>query len=136
MFLDVDGNRHLAVTLDEDPAADDPGQRRDVEHHAGGQQHAAGRLARAVGELEHEAVVVALAEGAFIWWKLPWGALLPATSGTVTSEPQIFSVLNADGTVPTTLVVAPTVNTTTGFPARRSLAMAAVRARPSAKSSR
>lgn len=33
------------------------------------------------------------------------------TSGTVTSEPQTFTVLNADGTVPTTLVVAPTVNT-------------------------
>jgi copper transport protein len=33
------------------------------------------------------------------------------TGGAVTSEPQIFSVMNADGSVPTTLVVAPTVNT-------------------------
>lgn len=33
------------------------------------------------------------------------------TSGSVTSEPQIFTVLNADGSAPTTLVVAPTVNT-------------------------
>lgn len=33
------------------------------------------------------------------------------TSGAITSEPQIFKVLNADGSSPTTLVVAPTVNT-------------------------
>ena len=38
------------------------------------------------------AVVVALAEGAFIWWKLPWGALLPATSGTVTIESRPLGV--------------------------------------------
>ena len=32
-------------------------------------------------------------------------------SGSVTSEPQIFTVLNADGSAPTTLVTPPTVNT-------------------------
>jgi hypothetical protein len=38
------------------------------------------------------AVAVALAEGAFIWWKLPWGALLPATSGTVSIESRPIGV--------------------------------------------
>ncbi len=33
------------------------------------------------------------------------------TSGVIVSEPQIFTVLNADGSVPTTVVAPPTVNT-------------------------